>query len=223
MALEQVPSKTGWGKPSTDYSKLEKILKEIQGRKFSVVDGAAADQDIPVAGITAQDTLASVVRLVNGIEVRASVATGVVGNNNAIRWTSAVPGEAGNLVAVVLQDPGAGNQPLSVSVSGSVVTVSLATDAGGAITSTAQDVIGAVNGHAVASVLVQAANEGASDGTGVVAAVAETHLADGVGTPTGLDDQVGNAAISSDGNIQIAGVDTSRDRLLVVWYDKSGA
>lgn len=223
MALETIPGAMGWGKPTPDLGKLEKILKELQGRKFTVVDGAAAGVDIPVAGITTQDTLASVVRLVNGIETRASVATGVVGNNNAIRWTSKVPGEAGNLVAVVLQDPGGNNQPLSVSVSGSVVTVSLATDGAGAITSTAADVIAAVNVDGVASALVNGANEGASDGSGVVAVVAETHLANGAGTPTGLDDQVSNASIPSDGNVQIAGVDTSKDRLLVVWHDKSGA
>jgi hypothetical protein len=223
MALEQIPSKTGWGRPTPDYGKLEKVLKELQGRKFTVVNGAGDGVDIPVAGISAQDTLASVVRLVNGIETRASVATGQEVNNNAVRWTSKVPGEAGNLIGVVLKDPGAASQALAVSVSGSVVTVSLATDAGAAITSTAAEVIAAVNGDPTASALLSAGNEGVSDGTGVVAALAETHLAGGAGTPTGLDDQVGNATIPADGSVRIVGVDTSRDRLLVVWHDKDGA
>ena len=58
-------------------------------------------------------------------------------------WTS--DGGASPGTTQVVADPGAANAPLSVSVSGDVVTVSLATGATGAITSTAKQVVDAIN------------------------------------------------------------------------------
>lgn len=106
----------------------------------------------------------------------AFLATGVVGNNNAIRWSATQRGPAGRQVNVTLVVAG-NNTPLSVEVQNQFdVVVNVATDGAGAATSTAQQVIDAVNAHEGASQLVQAGSEGASDGTGVVAAVAQTNL-----------------------------------------------
>jgi hypothetical protein len=223
MPLETVPTPHAWGKPLPDYSKFDALFRELQGYKMFVVQGQAAAQNIAVPNILTTDTLRHVIRFKDGQITQASVVTGVVGNNNAIRWTSKVHGQAGNMIAVVLKDPGAASQALSVSVSGSVITVSLATDGASAITSTASDVITAVNGDADASALVSAANEGASNGTGVVVAVAETHLAGGVGGMTLIDDLVAEASIPSDGNVQLSTTDTSKDLLLIVFNDKSGS
>jgi hypothetical protein len=111
--------------------------------------------------------------------VAATLLTGVVATNNAIRFTAADPGADGNNISVQLKDPAAFNQALSVDVVGRDIIVSLATGADpGAITSTAAEVIAAIQASA-ADDLVDVANEGASTGAGVVAAVALTDLADG--------------------------------------------
>lgn len=109
----------------------------------------------------------------------ASTSTGVVGSNNAITYTAKEVGEAGTGISVSQVNPGTTNAALAVSVNGEAITVSLATDGAGAITTTAAQVIAAIAANGPASALVAAANQGASTGAGVVPAVAQTALAGG--------------------------------------------
>jgi len=109
----------------------------------------------------------------------ASLQTGVEGSNNAILFTALEAGSAGEEVSIALIDPSGNNQALAVSIDGNAIKISLATSAEGAITSTAAQVISAVNEHLVAKELVHAANYGTSTGAAAVAAVAEAAL-DGV-------------------------------------------
>jgi len=99
----------------------------------------------------------------------ATATTGTEAANNGITY-AAPAGAAGNNVSIMLADPKANSSALAVSVKNAVITVSLATDAAGAITSTAALIIAAIAGNAQASALVTAANTGASTGAGVVAA-----------------------------------------------------
>lgn len=117
----------------------------------------------------------------NTASVAASVTLepGGAGGNNDILITAKKAGTDGNNIKVELKDPGAASQALAVSVEGDTIVVSLATDGAGAITSTAQNVIDAINAHLVAKDLVTAANASGSDGSAVVAAVAATALAGG--------------------------------------------
>lgn len=57
MALEEIFS----GSPPSGKG-LTDVLQELQGLKFAVVAGAAADTNIAVAGITTSDTIRAVVR-----------------------------------------------------------------------------------------------------------------------------------------------------------------
>lgn len=116
----------------------------------------------------------------------ASLVTGAEGDNNAILWTARHPGTSGNDLTVALLDPGETAQSLEVSVNGNAISVSLATDGGGAITSTAADVIAAVAQDDGANALVIADNEGSSTGAGVVAAVGATELTGG----TDISDEI---------------------------------
>lgn len=118
--------------------------------------------------------------------VKASKVTGVVDNENAILWTAVSGGTGGNNIKVALIDPAGNNKSLEVTVVNNEIRVQVATGDAGAITSTAADVIAAVN-TSLLNGLVVAANSGTSDGTGVVAAVAATALAGGADanvTPT---------------------------------------
>lgn len=111
--------------------------------------------------------------------VAATLATGSVGANTGITWTADEAGTAGNSIRIQLRDPAGNSQALSVDVDGDDIIVSLATNGGGAITSTAAQVIAAVLEDNTASQMVNAANTGASSGAGVVSAVALTALAGG--------------------------------------------
>lgn len=110
-------------------------------------------------------------------DVAASVTINMTAATSDLTYTAKAIGTQGNDITVTHVDPSANNQALSVSVSGTDITISLATGGGGAITSTAAQVKAAVNAHAEASALVTCEDEGA--GSGIVNAVAHTHLAGG--------------------------------------------
>jgi phage tail sheath protein FI len=113
--------------------------------------------------------------------VQASLATGTVASNNAVTFTAVPAGIAGNSISITLQDPKANNAALAISVSnGKYITAKLATSAGGAITTTAAQLIAAITAHVDAKKLVSAANTGTSTGTGVVAAASFNYLSGGV-------------------------------------------
>lgn len=139
--------------------------------------------------------------------VAAFLDTGIVANNNAITFTAKNAGTGGNAIKVQLKDPGGNNQALAVSISGDTVVVSLATDGAGAITSTAADVIAAVNAHLLANQLVGAANKGASTGAAAVVAVNATALAGGTAAGANVYDDYAilDEKVVFDGADQIAG------------------
>ena len=53
--------------------------------------------------------------------------------------------EGGDLVTAEFKNPGANNAPLSVAVTGKDIVVNLATDGAGAVTTTATQVVAAIN------------------------------------------------------------------------------
>lgn len=99
-------------------------------------------------------------------------------NANAdLTYTARAKGRAGNSISVTHVDPAGNNKVLSVSVSGLDITISLATNGAGAITSTANTVAAAVRANAAANDLVSVAVEGT--GLGVVNAKAKQNLING--------------------------------------------
>lgn len=113
-----------------------------------------------------------------GTSVAAALTTGTA-DSNAINLTAKTSGLTGNNLSIKYADPGTASSALSVSVTGSAITVNLATDASGTITSTVDDVVAALNGDASSSALVTAAKQGFTSGTAVVAAQASTNLTGG--------------------------------------------
>jgi hypothetical protein len=92
--------------------------------------------------------------------------------------------EGGNDISVELVDPGSPNSPLSVSVMGTNVRVSLATDAAGDPTSTAAQVVAAIN--AGAGSLVRSYTYRGDDGDGVVSPAGPTQLTDFLDAPPSI-------------------------------------
>lgn len=113
------------------------------------------------------------------VGVRASLVVNPAGTNNGITYRAVHAGAAGNSLRIRHVVSGA-NTPLSVSIAGNDVTVNVATNGSSAATSTARQVVDAVNGSkAITALMAAEVSEG--DGTGVVAAQAFTNLAGGVG------------------------------------------
>lgn len=109
----------------------------------------------------------------------AALTTALAGANNDVVWTAVVGGEAGNDITIAYVNPGAPGQALGVVVVASAITVNLATDGGGLITSTADDIKAEVAATPAAAALVTGVDAGADDGSGVVIAMAGTNLAGG--------------------------------------------
>lgn len=163
------------------YTLRDDVNLIASGEKYFLLDTGECDVAIPAGlGFTPVkgtrlwiDPVTNT--LYNAIDAAtpALLVTGSVGANNAIRWTARDPDRTPR---VQLVDPGSASAALAVDADGLDVIVTLATNGSSVITSTATQVIAAVNEHDAASGLVLAANEGASSGAGVVTAAAITAL-----------------------------------------------
>jgi len=101
--------------------------------------------------------------------------------NSHIRFWHYPGGEAGNDITITLSDPGSNNQPLSIEVSGTDVTVSLATDEDGDIVSTASEVAAAINASAECRTIgLMAHTKAGESGDGVVSAMTSQSLVGGL-------------------------------------------
>lgn len=146
-------------------------------------------EDLPYTGAPALGYTELVANGAGGVKppsaaVAASLATGVVANNNAITFTAKAAGTVGNDISLTMVDPAGNNGALSVDVVGRDIIVTLATDGASAIASTAAEVIAAVIASP-ATDLVTPANTGASTGAALVVAVAKTDLAGGTAASVG--------------------------------------
>lgn len=99
-----------------------------------------------------------------------SATTGVVGSNNALTWTLKRP-FAGAISQGVRLVVAGNNTPLSVVMNATHLQVNVATNGGGAATSTAAQVLAAVQASAEASAFFDVAHASTSTGAGVVAGV----------------------------------------------------
>jgi flagellar hook protein FlgE len=161
----------------------------VQGYAITQATGAlGALGDISASGGSAPPQATTEATLTMNLDADATALTAstvTMDSTNAladVTLTAATAGLAGNAISIRFADPAANSQALGVSVSGSAVTVNLATDAGGNITSTAAQVAAAINADAAASALASAAAEGA--GTGVVAAGGQASLTGGLDAST---------------------------------------
>lgn len=118
------------------------------------------------------------------IAATLSIGTGAAG----IEFTAQSAGAAGNDISIAYVDPGANSAALGIVVSGNAITVNLATDAGGAITSTASEVQSAIDADNDASALVATALPG--DGSGTVSAAAAAKMTGGADEPFPLNTPV---------------------------------
>ena len=91
--------------------------------------------------------------------------------------------EGGNDIQAEFHNPGVTSSPLSVSVTGSRITVSLGTDGAGALASTAAQVVAAINANPDASALVTAYTWAGDAGAGIVQPRLLVNLSDFLNAP----------------------------------------
>lgn len=118
----------------------------------------------------------------------AGILLGAILANTAIQITADTAGAAGNAIGVSMTASGA-SQALAVSYSGSVIQITLATDAQGVAISTAAEVVTQIN---ASDAPVTASDDvGASDGSGVMRALTATlRLTGGADEPFPLNTPV---------------------------------
>jgi hypothetical protein len=114
--------------------------------------------------------------LTSEIKSKLTVLNGDPVTNNDLTFTAKAYGVDGNSVSVALVKPVASTSA-SISVTGTDITVTLATDANGVITTTAAGVKTLIEGNLDANTLVSAAYSG--DGAGLADAVSKTSLSGG--------------------------------------------
>lgn len=132
-----------------------------------------AEPDVPAPNLSSP-MLANDGAPANGVQ--ASLTTSLTGADNDLVFTAVAVGTAGNGISVEYVDPGDNDVPLSVEIiGGKQIKITLATDSGGTITTTAGDIAALTE----LEPLVTVANSGADDGTGLVTEMAQTFLADG--------------------------------------------
>ena len=127
---------------------------------------------------SAGGTIRSCTTVREGNQAKAAILVDMTNADADLTYTAVKYGESENDIQVVHVDPAANNAALAVSVVGRVITVSLATDGAGVITSTAAEVVAAIAGSAAAAALVVATDENA--GAGVVNAKAAATLTGGL-------------------------------------------
>lgn len=137
----------------------------------------------PTATVTSASPILTNVSALTDVEVGmyasapGTFATRVIQD---LTYTSIVDGVFGNTITITYVNPGTPSSALAVTVTDTAISVSLATNAGSALISTANDVLGAINGSDASS-LVTVAVSGV--GANVQTAVAATALASGAAGP----------------------------------------
>ncbi|MEO9325645.1 M14 family zinc carboxypeptidase [Nocardioides sp. C4-1] len=142
----------------------------------------AATVTIPVVGVSQADG-ATLRALPAGVTGRLVPATAVSNDQRVGLDSKAWGHEGGDDLVVQVLDPGAANADLSVSVAGRTIQVVSASDATGARTSTAAQVVAAINAHPRASTLVTAYTYRGNAGGGVVQPTRLIQLDDNLNAP----------------------------------------
>jgi hypothetical protein len=102
----------------------------------------------------------------------ATLYTSLPGYDNDLLFVALT----GSATTIAYVDPGTASTPISAAAAGNNITVTLGTDAGGKIISTANDVRNVINSAAATNVLAEAKNIVSDSGDGIVSAMPQTAL-----------------------------------------------
>ena len=183
------------------------VVGAATANELVAVDGNAITVTLRSAGSSdlSTSTAATVAAAINGDAAAGALVTAVAGGGGTGRVAAAdraflaggangrdTRGAAGNAVTLEIVRPNQASQALTVTVDGTAITVSLATDATGAVTTTAAELVTAWAAalNAAARALLAIAATGASTGADAVSPLARTPLAGGLDEPFPLNTPV---------------------------------
>lgn len=174
-----------WMRPAALWARVRGMFTELYADIAAL--GTAATEDVDAF-------VAASAHIVNAgapdDAAQATLSRNPTGDDNALTFTAVAYGVGGNSITIEYVDPSANDAELSVDVTDTDIVVNLATDSGGTITSTAAEVLAAIEASAPAAALVtveiDTADTGsADDGSGVVTALAAAPMTGGQGTGIG--------------------------------------
>jgi flagellar hook protein FlgE len=154
---------------------------------------------VPAALFGGIDDIPKVMSNLSGGGGGAELTVDCTNANSDITFTAVNGGTVGNNISIEYVDPGAANQYLGIVVDDSdpddiIITVNLATDAAGAITSTASGIATEINTDEVAALLVSASAEG----KGIVEAKGVDNLSGGMEVSDNTPDIYSNTITAYD-------------------------
>jgi phage tail sheath protein FI len=170
---------------------------------------------------TVRSSVLGIVGTGNNDETVASLITPTTGNGKLNFTAKDNLGASGNDITIAAVNPGTNSAALTVTVTGKAIVISLATNGSAAATSTASQVLAAINASTAASALVQAALAvGSTEGSQYLVHPA-TNLTGGVNASFPLDTPV---LVTSARNIDAQlGADTYLGKALEGIFKQAGA
>lgn len=144
--------------------------------------GAASTwEELTVSATPSKDDILKVILYARDPGTAATLTTALTGTNNDLVFTARSKGTFGNNITIQYTNPGAASQSLSLTVTEKAVNISLATDSGSVITTTAAQIKTFIETNAnanvfFASALIGVAYAGGNDGSGIVTTMSATAL-----------------------------------------------
>lgn len=172
--------------------------------RYNRVMPVTAGASITAGQEVQSDGVGKAVPLIDSNGAKAAHTFGA--STSTVRVVAAVEGQEGNFISIAFVDPGAVSHAHSVTVSGEEIIVTLATDSGSVITSTAAEIIALINATPAAEALVVADNgtTGVTTGAGLVTAHPEAELTGGQDTGYGRPAGLALASCASGDDAQIS-------------------
>ena len=156
-AVENAPAAIG----ITTHSQTRQN-KAIAARMAGIAPCEAAGAIAAGSPVAATGTEGKIKRAIG-----ATTTTGSAGSGNALNYVMRVPGMAGNGFELLLTT-GANGSPLSHAVNGRNIIVTLATDGGGTILTTAAQIVSYIAQDSELSRLIEASHAAGSSGSGLI-------------------------------------------------------
>ena len=147
--------------------------------------------------------------------VAATLTLGSAVLNDGVTFTAKANGTEGNAISVTLVDPGASGEAIEVQTASNKISIKLATDEAGAITTTPADIVAALSTHTLVTAVAL------GDGDEPVVAATETYLSGGTNEPFPLNKPV--AVVAGKTAIDNAGAEGTLAKALDDIKDQAGA
>jgi len=140
---------------------IDRIGNNTEFNTQKLLDGTYSAKKIHIGANEGQNMDITIGDMRTGVLGGSGSATHATASLSGVTFTAVDAGSGGNEIQVQFVNSGSGKS-LTVAVTGKTITVTLATDSGGNITSTVGDIVTAINGHTGASALVTASGSGAT-------------------------------------------------------------